>query len=427
VHILNDAEAEILFVGERFIELVESIRDQLVSINRIIRVSGEHREWEAYVPWRDKQSKEDPGLKTSPSDIAIQMYTSGTTGLPKGVLLASGALLESTTDDSDDMEWNRWTPNDVSLLVMPCFHIAGLRWGVMGLLPGATTVILPEFDPVRVAQDIPAHQVTKLFLVPAALQFVLQALQGQDNDFSSLHHIWYGASPIPLELLKDAMNVFECEFVQTYGLTETSAQTTYLPPGDHDPRGNERMKSAGKALPNIQIRIEDENGHSLLPGEIGEICIKSPANMIGYWKLPEETAKTLRNGWVHSGDAGYMDEDGYVYIHDRIKDMVVSGGENIYPAEVENAIYGHPAVADVAVIGVPDDKWGEAVKAVVVVVPGQQCTAEELIAYAKERIAAYKAPKSVDFTDVLPRNPSGKILKKDLRASYWQGLERMVQ
>jgi fatty-acyl-CoA synthase len=426
-YILNDAEAEILFVGARFIELVESIRDQLVNIKKIIAVSGEHQEWEAYVSWRDKQSKEDPGLNTSPADTAIQMYTSGTTGYPKGVLLSSGALLVSTTDDSEDMEWNRWTSNDVSLLVMPCFHIAGLRWGVMGLLPGATTVILPEFDPQRVMESIPLQHVTKLFLVPAALRLVLMASEGRETDFSSLQHIWYGASPIPLDLLRDAMAVFQCDFVQTYGLTETAAQTTFLPPKDHNLKGNERMKSAGKALPNIQIRIVDENGQSLPSGEIGEICIKSPANMSGYWKLPEETAKTIKNGWVHSGDAGYMDEDGYVYIHDRIKDMIVSGGENIYPAEVESAIYGHPAVADVAVIGVPDDKWGEAVKAVVVMVPEQQCTAEELIAYAKERIAAYKAPKSVDFTDALPRNPSGKILKKDLRASYWQGSERMVQ
>jgi acyl-CoA synthetase (AMP-forming)/AMP-acid ligase II len=187
------------------------------------------------------------------------------------------------------------------------------------------------------------------------------------------------------------------------------------------------MKSAGKALPNIQIQIMDEHGQRLPPREIGEICIKSPANMSGYWKLPDETRKTIVKAWVHSGDAGYMDEDGYVYIHDRIKDMVVSGGENIYPAEVESAMYGHPAVADVAVIGVPDDKWGEAVKAIVVMEPGQQCSAEELIAYAKERIATYKAPKSVDFVDALPRNPSGKILKKDLRAKYWQGSERMVQ
>jgi long-chain acyl-CoA synthetase len=297
----------------------------------------------------------------------------------------------------------------------------------MGLLPGATTVILPEFDPQRVMESIPLQHVTKLFLVPAALRLVLMASEGRETDFSSLQHIWYGASPIPLDLLRDAMAVFQCDFVQTYGLTETAAQTTFLPPKDHNLKGNERMKSAGKALPNIQIRIVDENGQSLPSGEIGEICIKSPANMSGYWKLPEETAKTIKNGWVHSGDAGYMDEDGYVYIHDRIKDMIVSGGENIYPAEVESAIYGHPAVADVAVIGVPDDKWGEAVKAVVVMVPEQQCTAEELIAYAKERIAAYKAPKSVDFTDALPRNPSGKILKKDLRASYWQGSERMVQ
>ena len=427
LYILNDAEAEILFVGERFVELIESIRTQLVNIKKIIAVSGGHPEWEAYASWRDRHSNEDPAIDTSPTDTAIQMYTSGTTGHPKGVLLSSGALLECTTDERDDMDWNRWTSRDVSLLVMPCFHIAGLRWGVMGLLPGATTVILAEFDPVGVAQSIPEHHVTKLFLVPAALQFVLQASQGQGYDFSSLHHIWYGASPIPLELLKNAMNVFGCEFVQTYGLTETAAQTTYLPPGDHDPDGNERMRSAGKALPNIQIRIVDGHGNSLPPGEIGEICVNSPSNMIAYWKLPEETAKTIVDGWVHTGDAGYMDEDGYVYIHDRIKDMVVSGGENVYPAEVESAIYGHSAVADVAVIGVPDEKWGEAVKAIVVVQAGQSCTAEELIAYARERIAAYKAPKSVDFIDALPRNPSGKILKKDLRAKYWKGSERMVQ
>lgn len=427
VYILNDAEAEILFVGERFIDIIESIRAQLVSVKKIITVSAAHSEWEDYCCWRDRQSKEDPGLPTSPTDTAIQMYTSGTTGRPKGVLLSSGALLASTTDDSDDMEWNRWTSDDVSLLVMPCFHIAGLRWGVMGLLPGATTVILAEFDPLRVAESIPLQQVTRLFLVPAALRLVLLAAADQETDFSSLQYIWYGASPIPLDLLRQAMGIFQCDFVQTYGLTETGAQTTYLPPKDHDPEGNERMKSAGKALPNIQIQIVDEQGRSLPPREIGEICIKSPANMSAYWKLPEETSKTIRKGWVHSGDAGYMDEDGYVYIHDRIKDMVVSGGENIYPAEVESAIYAHPAVADVAVIGVPDDKWGEAVKAVVVLEPGQQCSAGELIAYAKERIATYKAPKSVDFVDALPRNPSGKILKKDLRRKYWQGSERMVQ
>jgi fatty-acyl-CoA synthase len=297
----------------------------------------------------------------------------------------------------------------------------------MALSGGSSTVILSEFDPLRVAQSIAEYKVSKLFLVPAAMQFVIQATQNQENDFSSLQYIWYGASPIPLELLKNAMAVFQCEFLQTYGLTETSAQTTYLPPSDHDPEGNTRMKSAGKALPNIQIRILDNQGKQLPTGDIGEICIHSPANMIGYWKLPEATAETMVDGWIHSGDAGYMDEDGYVYIHDRIKDMVVSGGENIYPAEVENAIYGHPAVADVAVIGVPDKKWGEAVKAIVVLKPEQCCTAKEIIDYARESIAAYKTPKSVDFVKELPRNPGGKILKKDLRVKYWQGAERMVR
>ncbi len=427
VYILNDAEAHILFVGERFLDLIESISDQLVHVRKIVSISGEHPEWEEYVSWRDKQSVEDPHRKTSPTDAAIQMYTSGTTGHPKGVLLSCGALLESTLDDSDGMDWNRWDANDVSLLVMPCFHIAGLRWGVMGLLPGATTVILPEFDPVRIIEAISARKVTKLFLVPSALRLVLLASQEMATDFSSLQYLWYGASPIPLDLLREAIDAFQCEFVQTYGLTETAAQTTYLPPSDHDPDGNERMKSAGKALPNIQIQIISESGALLAPRKIGEICISSPANMIGYWKLPEATAKTIVDGWVHTGDAGYMDEDGYVYIHDRIKDMVVSGGENVYPAEVESAIYGHPAVADVAVIGVPDEKWGEAVKAIVVLKTGVTCAAEELIAYTKEHIAAYKAPKSIDFIDALPMNPSGKVLKTELRKPFWNGVERQVQ
>ncbi|MBT4520351.1 MAG: fatty acid--CoA ligase [Halieaceae bacterium] len=426
VYIINDSEAEILFVGQRFVETVATIRDQLVTVATIVVVSGSHSHWQDYRSWRDSQSVDDPGLTPSPTDTAIQMYTSGTTGYPKGVLISCGALLASTTDGSAEMAWNQWSSADVSLLVMPCFHIAGLRWGVMGLIPGATTLILPEFDPVRVTESISTHRVTRLFLVPAALRLVLQVAKGQTCDFSSLQLIWYGASPIPLALLKEAMSLCQCDFVQTYGLTETGAQTTYLPPQDHHRSGTMRMKSAGKALPNIMIRIEGRAGQILGPHEIGEICVRSPANMIGYWKQPKETARTVINGWVHTGDAGYLDEDGYVYIHDRIKDMIVSGGENIYPAEVENAIYGHPAITDVAVIGVPDDKWGEAVKALVVLAPGRDCTPEEIIAYARAHIATYKAPKSVDFIDELPRNQSGKILKKDLRAKYWEGLGRSV-
>jgi acyl-CoA synthetase (AMP-forming)/AMP-acid ligase II len=210
-------------------------------------------------------------------------------------------------------------------------------------------------------------------------------------------------------------------------MTETTGTATYLPPQDHDPSGqSEKMKSAGKPMPGVEVKIVDDEGHELGPRQVGEICLKSAANMSGYWNLPEATAKTLVDGFVHTGDAGYVDEDGYVYVHDRVKDMIVSGAENVYPAEVENAIFGHEAVADVAVIGVPDEKWGEAVKAVVVLKPGTDASADDIIGFARERIAGFKCPKSVDFIEELPRNPSGKILKRELRDPYWKGYDRRV-
>jgi acyl-CoA synthetase (AMP-forming)/AMP-acid ligase II len=231
---------------------------------------------------------------------------------------------------------------------------------------------------------------------------------------------------MPLELLRKSMAVFKCQFAQVYGLTETTGAITYLPPEDHDPNGNERMKSCGKPFSSVEIKIVDEQGNTLPPREVGEIITRSKQNMKGYWNLPEATAKAIKGEWFYTGDAGYTDEEGYVYIYDRVKDMIVSGGENIYPAEVESAIFGHPAVADVAVIGVPDEKWGESVKAVIVKKPGVEATGDEIIAYARERIASYKVPRSVDFVEALPRNPTGKILKREIRAPYWEGRERQV-
>jgi acyl-CoA synthetase (AMP-forming)/AMP-acid ligase II len=223
------------------------------------------------------------------------------------------------------------------------------------------------------------------------------------------------------------MDVFGCGFVQMYGMTETTGTIVALPPEDHDPAGNERMRSAGKPLPGVEVAILDEAGNPLPPRAVGEIATRSIANMAGYWNMPEATAKTIDpQGWLRTGDAGYMDEDGYVYIHDRVKDMIITGGENVYPAEVENAIFGHPDVADVAVIGVPDEKWGEAVKACVVLKAGRHPKPEDIIAWARARIAGYKTPKSVDFIEALPRNSSGKILRRELREPYWAGKERRV-
>jgi acyl-CoA synthetase (AMP-forming)/AMP-acid ligase II len=246
-------------------------------------------------------------------------------------------------------------------------------------------------------------------------------------DFSRLKYIMYGASPIPLDLMKRSIDVFGCGFIQMYGMTETSGTIVALNPEDHDPNGNERMRSVGKPLIGVEIKVIDEAGNIVPTRQVGEIATRSRKNMKGYWNMAEATAATIDGeGWLRTGDAGYLDEDGYLYIHDRVKDMIISGGENVYPAEVENAVYSHPLVADVAVIGVPDEKWGEAVKAFVVLKAGADVSEADIIGHARQNIAGYKCPKSVDFISALPRNPSGKILRRELRAPYWAGKDRAV-
>lgn len=428
--ILNDAEARILFVGPEFIPLYDSIRDQLTTVEKVIVLAPSHDRYPAYPQWRAAQPDHDPDIDVNPDDVAVQMYTSGTTGHPKGVQVSHRAfyVLNEIAEQSGEPEeeWTTWTDQDVSLLAMPNFHIGGTGWALIGLYAGAKHVVLGEFTPAGCLQAIRDHGISKLFIVPAAMQFVLADPTCADTDFSTLKYIVYGASPIPLPLLQRAMDVFQCGFIQLYGMTETIGVGTYLPAEDHRPDGHPRMRSAGKTRPGVTVAIKDSAGNVVPNGVIGEICIKSPSNMLGYWKRPDATASTLIDGWVHTGDAGFMDDDGYVYVQDRIKDMIVSGGENIYPAEVESALHGLEGIADVAVIGVPDDKWGEAVKACVVLKPGASLTPEQIIAFARERIAGYKVPKSVDFLDVLPRNPAGKILKRELRAPYWEGRDRQV-
>jgi long-chain acyl-CoA synthetase len=249
-------------------------------------------------------------------------------------------------------------------------------------------------------------------------------------DYSSLKVIVYGASPISEEVLARSVEVFKCKFWQTYGLTETTGAIINLPPSDHDPKGpnRHRLRSCGVPGPGVELRIVDTDTMTDCPqGQVGEIWIRSPQVMKGYWKMPDETAKSIdADGWFRTGDAGYVDADGYVYIHDRVKDMIVSGGENVYPAEVENVLMSHPGIADVAVIGVPDEKWGETPKAIVVRAAGVEVTEQEIIDFARERLAKFKCPTSVDWIDALPRNPSGKILKKDLREPFWVGRERRV-
>ena len=422
--VVNDAQAELLFVGADFYGAVEKIAHDLKHARAIIALDGKHPQWADYTAWSARASAADPGLPILASDCAVQMYTSGTTGHPKGAQLSHANLL--TLLPGALRQFGRWHEGDVSLVCMPLFHIGGSGWALVGLYAGAQNVLAREFDPPAILQLIAEFGVTKAFFVPAMILFLLQAPQCANTDFSSLELIAYGASPAPIELLRNALKTFGCDFAQVYGLTETTGAITYLPPEDHSEDATERLKSCGKPMASVEIRIFDAMGRELAPGEVGEVVCRTPQIMLGYWNLPEATQAAIRDGWFHTGDAGYMDRDGYLYIYDRVKDMIISGGENIYPAEVENALFGHPAIADVAVIGVPDAKWGEAVKAVVVRKPGAAVSVEELIEFARARIAGFKLPRSIDFVDALPRNPSGKILKRELRKPYWGDQDRQV-
>ena len=424
--IVQDCQAKILFVGPEFVEQVRDLQELLPGV-RFMTTEGGASEWQDFKSWRDEQSEADPNLPLGKGDVAIQLYTSGTTGKPKGAMLSHDNFLSLLRiAEVDTPDWNKWSADDVSLVAMPVFHIGGIGWAVYGLYHGAKGVIMREFDPTKVLDHFEQHGITKLFLVPAAMQFIVRQPRAREMDFSKLRYILYGASPIPAALLKECISVFGCGFVQMYGMTETTGTIVVLDPEDHV-EGRACMRSAGKALPGIEIAILGANGERLPVGEVGEIATRSSSNMVGYWNLPEASARTLGpDNWLRTGDAGYLDADGYLYIHDRIKDMIISGGENIYPAEVESAICDHPDVAEVAVVGVPDDTWGEAVKAVVVLKPGKEVSASELIGFTRQRIAGFKSPKSVDFIAALPRNASGKILRRHLRDPYWEGRERQV-
>ncbi|HLX88550.1 MAG TPA: AMP-binding protein, partial [Acidimicrobiales bacterium] len=363
-----------------------------------------------------------------PDDVSLQLYTSGTTGLPKGVMLANRnmeVILREAAPQCFAID-----EHTVSLVAMPLIHIGGSGWALAGMSRGGISVILRDMDPAALVRLIGAERVTHAFLVPAVLMAVLGVPGIEQADLTSLDTIFYGASPISDDVLVRCLSVFGCRFAQVYGMTETSGAIVRLDAEDHDPEGPRRhlLRAAGKPLSGVELRIVDPASDADAPvGQVGEVWTRSAYNMLGYWEKPEETAATLSDdGWLRTGDAGYLDDEGYLYLHDRMKDMVVTGGENVYPAEVENVLLAHPAVADAAVIGVPDDRWGETVKAVVVLAPDASLAPEELIAFCRDRLAHYKCPTSVDVVATLPRNPSGKILKRELRDPYWAGRDRRI-
>ena len=422
--VINDAEAKLLFVASEFLGHLEAFEGELTTVAKIVVIGGGHATHEAYEDWMARQTPSDPFTESAPDDVSMQLYTSGTTGLPKGVMLTNtnlGGLREAARQ-------LEIAPDSVNLVAMPLFHIGGSGWALFGMANGVHSIVVRDIDPALILQLIPRHQITHAFLVPAALLFLTMVPGVEDVDYSSLQVIAYGASPISEDLLVRCIGVFRCGFYQVYGLTETTGAVTILTPEDHlDESHRERLRSAGRAMDGVELRIIDAaSGEDAEPGAVGEVWIRSSQVMKGYWNKPEATAESITgDGWFHSGDAGYL-IDGYLFLHDRVKDMIVTGGENVYPAEVENALMKHEGVADVAVIGVPSERWGEEVKAIVVASKDVEVTADELITFSRTQLAGFKTPKSIDFTEALPRNPSGKILKKDLRAPFWEGKKRQV-
>lgn len=422
-YILNHSEAEILVIGEDFLG---HLRQMNLNLERVVVLGDpQNSGYPTWHQWLADAPQDDIINDIDPHDPCYQLYTSGTTGLPKGVETTHANMMAMMRDGLAPVQFS---PASINLVCMPLFHISGSGWGVIGQYYGCPTILLREVDLPQILDVIEGEGITHSVFVPAVLQF-LSAVPGvEERNMSSMQSIVYGASPITEEVLVTAMKIFGCDFFQVYGLTETTGGITLLMPDDHEPGGKRSglLRSCGKTIPYHEVKVMDtETGKEVTAGEVGEIWIKGPQVMKGYWRNPDATADSIdKNGWFKSGDAGYM-IDGYLYIHDRVKDMIISGGENIYPAEIENVLMSHDKVADAAVIGVPDDRWGETVKAIVTPAD-ENLTEEEIISFCRQHLAGYKCPTTVDWMSEIPRNPSGKILKTELRKPFWAGRERQV-
>ncbi len=374
----------------------------------------------AYPAWSENAASADTDSTPVSDDPLLILYTSGTTGLPKGAVLSHRNLsyLARMAHDLWDM-----SASSVNLVASPLFHIGGIGYAMTGMSQGGHTILMQQVVPTEIIAAIRDHKVTHGFFVPTVIQMLLDVPGVADMNLTSLNRIAYGAAPIGEAVLRRAIEIFGCGFMHTYGMTETAGTVVMLAPEEHEPDGPHanRLRSCGRPMPwNELVLVDPGTGNRVAIGEVGEIRIRSKANMMGYWNKPEETAKVITaDGWLFTGDAAYSDEDGYIYIHDRYKDMIVSGAENIYPTEIENVLYNHPDVAQVAVIGVPHERWGETPKAFVVPRAATEPSEAELIAFTRERLAHYKCPTSVAFVTQLPTNVSGKILKKEMRNPEW--------
>ena len=414
-HVLHDSGAELLFVEREFHPVLDRIRAELPALRTVVEMDSDDGLGAGFEAWRERHPVTRPPVHPGPDDPVGQLYTSGTTGLPKGVVLANRHCVTFIADmRAAGLDWIDWLPEDRSITCFTGLHAGGFTWFMHCMNVGAAVVVLRAFTPADAVRLTEQHQVTTLWAAPAMLRMILDEPTATPERLSSLRQVVYGGSPIDPELQERCMAGFPGKVVQGYAAAETGSFVTALTADEHTP-GHPKLGSAGRVLPGCELKIVSATGESLPSGQVGRICLRSPAAFLEYFNRPEATAEMIRDGWLWMGDVGYLDEDGYLFLRDRLNDTIIVAGQNIYPVEIETALRDHPALADVAVYGAPDKRWGEQVRAAVVLRPGADATPRDLVRFLRGRIADYKIPYHYRIVSELPRNPTGKVLRRDLR------------